>query len=691
MNELFNELITEIMSLGEAKKKPATTSAAKKKPDVKRRPDGSIIKQGESPTHPGYYSLGNVYYSNVKKGGQATHKTVDGNIVALTEPEKARLHRQADKRGTDDYGKDIPVAQPRDVTPQKATTQEPVNVVQTIADFETNIRSRNPRNRGIAEELLKLIKSGDVREIEAFMTKFGIQISGSNRLKSTKNADGTKALKDTGKGSGLAEPELSKQLVAALETMGVDIIRSKNAGAEEFKPVKALSKVASENKVNVTVTETGINVAGIEITRIDDTQASRFEEALVKQAQKYLTERDKKVTPEYTDRLRFYIQSRIRATNNNIDYLQRASGGVYQFQGDEGGKKLQLALNELIDQHVPEATRQVATDAIEAMRIAKNPGEFNEAWAKLVEATRNTAVEANLKSVTEMITALRVVALGGIALVPVSETFELADVIALRRSPITGEVDIQLLLADVEEETEITVAGSVKFKDGAASVNAGKIENSRFNTGTVDRVNCSGVVQDLKYMNDKDIKDKIFSGEPTDAPTEEAKQQVMGYIQKYGPMVKDYFGFPEDMSEEDLYESLSYGRVLQCGPDGPQRPSDGKPFKEGQEGQPYSGQWRLWAVLGQVNEAIHNRTVEEQYYHTLRYDTDPPVIIVADGIRTLSKMKVQATKNKTAKGAFQGRTKAFTIPAKIDEVRDGNPCSQTSPTSAPKKRQGKTQ
>lgn len=678
MNELFNELITEIMSLGEARTAPKPTTGK----EAEGIPSGKYISGKfvyDAPRDGNYLGL-------IKKvGGQSVFFAKDEDEtekVAATK--KAQQLAQAPARKP---------AQP--VTQQpKVDTQEPVDVEQTISNFEINIRSRNPRNKGIAEELLRLIKSGDVREIEAFMTKFGIQVSGSNRLKSTKNADGTKALKDTGKGSGLAEPELSKQLVAALETMGVDIIRSKNAGAEEFKPVRALSKVASENKVNVTVTETGINVAGIEIKRIDDTQASRFEEYLVKKAQKYLTERGKEFTPEYTDRLRFYIQSRIRATNNNIDYLQRASGGVYQFQGDEGGKKLQLALNELIDQHVPEATRQVATDAIEAMRIAKNPGEFNEAWAKLVEATRNTAVEANLKSVTEMITALRVVALGGIALVPVSETFELADVIALRRSPITGEVDIQLLLADVEEETEITVAGSVKFKEGAASVNAGKIENSRFNTGTVDEVNCSGVVEDLKYMNGQDIKDNIFSGEPTDANSgraEAEKQQVMGYIQKYGPMVKAYFGFPEDMSEEDLYESLSYGRVLQCGPDGPQPPSDGKPFKEGQEGQPYSGRWRLWAVLGQVTEAIHNRTVVEQYYHTVRYDTDPPAITVADGIRTLSKMKVQVSKNKTKNGAFQGRPKAFTIPANIDEVRDGNPCSQTSPTSAPKKRQGKTQ
>ena len=178
---------------------------------------------------------------------------------------------------------------------------------------------------------------------------------------------------------------------------------------------------------------------------------------------------------------------------------------------------------------------------------------------------------------------------------------------------------------------------------------------------------------DLAAVSTREIKNTIFAGDGEE-PSEEAKQQVMGYIQKYGPMVKAYFGFPEDMSDEDLYEALSYGRALECGPNGPQAPSDGRPFKEGQPGQPHSGKWRLWAVLGQVTEAIHNRTVEQQYYHTVRYDRNG--IKVADGIRTLSKMEVQPVKGKGSSGRPDSSQAAFTIPATMEEVRNGNPCTQ---------------
>lgn len=650
MNDILNELITEIMSIGEARTAPKPTTGK----EAEGVPSGKYIRGKFVYDAP----RGGNYLGQIKKvGGQSVFFAKDED-----EKEKVAATKKAQQPAQAPARKPAPQAQP------------PVDTQQTIGDLETKTAAlKQPKKKALAQELLDAMKSGDAARIQKVINDNGIVMGSSGRLKFT---GGDKA--------GLADEQLSAKIFAVLKGMGVTIpsrggaqvdTDAKRVSAEEFKPQRIFADEPLD-QLDVEETEDGIVVEGVEITRIEDRQAGRLEEALVKRARRVITERGEEFTPEYEKRLRFYIQRRIEATNNNINYLLeagRAGGQAYQFQGEEGARKIADGLTRTVDQHVPEERKQAANDAVEAMRVAKTPAEFNDAYNKFMTAISGTAVDKNMKYVAETLTALRVVAFGGIALVPISDSYQLADVISIRRSPITGDTDIQLLLSDVEEETEITVAGSVKLKKGAASVNTGKIKNSRFNTGTVDGVDASDVQSDLAAMSTREIKTTIFAGDGEE-PSEEARQQVMGYIQKYGPMVKAYFGFPEDMSDEDLYEALSYGRALECGPDGPQAPSDGRPFKEGQPGQPHSGKWRLWAALGQVTEAIHNRTVEQQYYHTVRYDRNG--IKVADGIRTLSKMEVQPVKGKGSSGRPDSSQAAFTIPATMEEVRNGNPCTQ---------------
>lgn len=659
MNDILNELITEIMSLGEVEKKPAT----------KKRSDGRPLRAGESEDYPGYFHVTRNYYSNVKKGGQVTHKKEGDTMVPLTNQEKAKY--RAKRAGRQPSDTPTPTSPQAPVgTPTQASPQQPsVDTQQTIGDLERRADNFGVKKKTVVQELLVAMKSGDPKKIQAVLVKYRIEIGDSGRLKA----------RVLGKDKeGLADEQLSTKIATVLTNMGVEIKGGDTAGSKLFKPTTIFSNEPLD-KLDVEETESGITVEGIEITRINENQAKVVENLIVKRARAALEQRGETLTPEYESRVRAYVQSRIRATNNNIRYLQEAArggGGAYQFEGEEGGKKIADGLTGLVDQHLPEERKQAAKSAIDKMRTAKTPSEFNNAYNEFVTAVKGTAIDKNMKYVAETLTALRVVAFGGIALIPASDDYQLADVISLRKSPITGEIDIQLLLADVEEETEITAAGSVKVREGAASVNFGKIENSKFNTGEVDGVDCRDVQSDLSVLSDVGVKNTIFSGPPEEEePTEEAKQMVMGYIQKYGPMVRAYFGFPEDMSDEDLLEALSYGRELECGPNGPQPPSDGKSFKEGQSGQPYSGKWRLWAALGQVTEAIHNRTVQEQYYHTVRYDKKG--ITVADGIRTLSKMKVQPVKRKTKRKSAEGRQVAFTIPVQPpDSINDGNPCNK---------------
>ena len=651
MNELFNELITEIMSLGEAKTPPKPTTGK----EAEGVPSGKYIRGKFVYDAP----QGGNYLGQIKKvGGQSVFFAKDED-----EKEKVTATKKVQKSAQ------VPTRKP-----SRPAAQQPVDTQQTIGDLEAKTAAlKQPKKKAVAQELLDVMKSGDVAQIQKVIEKYGIVMGNSGRLKFT---GGDKA--------GLADEQLSTKIVTVLKNMGVTVqgrggaqvdTDSDRVSPEEFKPQRTFADEPLD-QLDVEETEDGIVVEGIEITRIDDRQAGRLEEAIVNKARRVLTERGEELTPEYEQRLRSYIQRRIEATNNNINYLleaRKVGGQSYQFRGDEGGRKIADGLTRTIDKHVPEERKQAANDSIEFMRVAKTPAEFNDAYNKFMTAVRGTAVDKNMKYVAETLTALRVVAFGGVALIPISDSYQLADVISLRRSPITGDVDIQLLLSDVEQESEITAAGSVKLKKGAASVNTGKVKNSRFNTGMVDGVDAKDVQSDLANMSTREIKDKVFAGD-NEEPSEEARQMVVEYITKYGPMVKAYFGFPKDMSDEDLYEALSYGRVLECGPNGPQAPADGRPFKEGQPGNPHSGKWRLWSTLGQITEAIHNRTVEQQYYHTVRYDRSG--IKVADGIRTLSKMEVQSVKGKGATGRPNSSQAAFTTPATIEEVRNGNPCTQ---------------
>lgn len=163
----------------------------------------------------------------------------------------------------------------------------------------------------------------------------------------------------------------------------------------------------------------------------------------------------------------------------------------------------------------------------------------------------------------------------------------------------------------------------------------------------------------------------------------EVNEMVASYMERYGPMVRAYYGFADEPppSNDEIIKALSYGTdpgFLECDEaTGRPRlsPSDGQPYSEGQPGKPNHTRWRIWSSLCLINEAIHNRSVDFQCYSTHRYDNTSRT--VADGNRTLSKMKVDAYKNKTKdKRKPDTRMNAKTIPASREETIDGNPCNR---------------
>jgi hypothetical protein len=659
-NPILESLITDIMVLGEKATAPT------------RHNPGDVW-----PTKGGFGAMNpsrNIDYFKDKKDANAFAK---GRIVGkAVEPSGKGKKKPADKIGSmGGVGKKEPQA-------QVSKTKDVIAALSKKID-----KIKDPRRKEVLQSVMGALQSGDPTKIQEMVDKYELFISPEGKLKSRALGDGSDEQKLKGDDKDFARfiYDLAKE--AGVEIPGggdkADVEADKpSSSVEQFKPSRTFSD-KEPDKLDVEVTETGITVEGIEIEDISSEKEQQTEDNLVERARQRAQEKGQEFTSDNENRIRAYVRKTIAATKHNILYLRRlAESGqplpAYQFEGDGGRQRIVGRLVDVVSKNVPDAKKEPITSALEKMGSAKTVREFNSAYEEFAKLLKGTPANAGKKYLAETITALRVVALGGVALIPQSDSFPLADVLALRRSPITGEIDIDQLLVDIDEDQEITAAGSVKDGLGAGSGNFEKIVNSRFNVETVDGVDCKDVPKDLADLCG--MRNSIFKPTENGDVPPEAKKQLTDTITKYGPIIKAYYGLSEDMSDEEMYQFLSYGRELSC-VDGQPQPTpdglDGKPYKKGQSEN--GGQWRAWSVLGKVTDAIHNRTVEQQYYHTVRYNG---VIKVADGIRTLSKMKAQHLKNAAKMKGGEGFTKpdqelnGYTIPASIEEVRNGNPCTE---------------
>ena len=717
MNELANELIKEIVLLGEAGKKPAAKKRA--------------LKPGESSEHPGYYHRGAGYYSNVSKDGPVTHKTDDtGKMVALSQKEKAAKNKDVQQP-----------EQPERIGSRTGqvmgwdTKGDKISREQIVANIDNKIKSlKDETKREALTKLKEALVSGDVQALRTLIANMGLEIGTSRALKARRLEKQDITNKDT---------ELTRQIYDLAKEMGVEIpgVSSDDAETDEpsvsanvFKPQNVFPKqTKSDGSEEIADIEelpdgTGIRVEGRDIQIIDDAAAKAQEEEFIAYARR--TGRITDATHEL--KLREYIRARIATHNHNIEYWRELARNaektrkdreerkrqgkkdkeksdplaIRQFEGEEGKKQIVDSLGRSVNEHVPEERREAVTTALEEMAAATKPREFNAAYAKFKEAIKGTPASGGMKYIAECISALRAVAFGGVAIVPQGESFELADVLCIRTNPFTGEAELQQILVEYDEGLEVTTAGSVKFGEsesdhGAAGKNLGKIKNSRFNTGKVDGVDCSKVKEDLMDMASDSLRKRIFNPERDDVDPQ-VKKEMMGHIKKYGNIIKAYFGLPDNTTDEQIYEFLSYGRKLVCfenddGSTSVQPTPDHKP--DGARGEPFAQarlpngeQWRIWSVLGMVTEAVHNRTVQQQFYRTEVYGKN--AISEADGWRRFGKMQFQAVRKPKPVPGRPGSKKpdmgqgGWSIPSTPEETRDGNPCTTGDKRVRPKK-QGK--
>lgn len=268
MNDIANELINEIMLLGEAGKKPAAKKRA--------------LKPGESSEHPGYYHRGRGYYSNVSKDGPVTHKTDDtGKMVALSQKEKAAKNK--DVQQPEQPEKKVPKAISVLAKSQQDSAADPelnklfgslsrtsnkVSRMQALKAFEMSVAERiDPANKKQAEQLLSGIKgllsgyqtflSDPKKRNEAQLRKLVETLQTKYKFYSNKSGESFKTQM-----FGMSERHifgrssaLSKDLVKIFDEFGVDLrqtedqdkgFKRKLAGSSKpdvGKPVKNTPRV----------------------------------------------------------------------------------------------------------------------------------------------------------------------------------------------------------------------------------------------------------------------------------------------------------------------------------------------------------------------------------------------------------------------------------------------------------------
>ncbi len=742
MNELFNELITEIMLLGEAGKKPAAKSAAKK-PAVKLRPDGRPFRKGESEKFPDYFNKGGIYYSYKDINNPVSHKNVGGKMVALTEPEKKEYRaRRAGKRpeekpATQGYGKDFIGGQGRGIIPQQPSltpAQPKIDTQQTIGDLEARTapsKGLKGRKKEVVQGLIDALKprNGEtpearVKRIEKFIKDNKIHVGGSYRLKA-------------GETEKFIDAELSFKVFMALKDIGVTLTHKNDKPVDTdkfaatatdggkkpnpFKPQNTFGPSEDDLDVkNVTRDETGnvtgCTVEGIRLDVITPDEENRIIEERVSQVrQRYEGEMSEEDLTKFLENVEEYIRARNREHKANIYQLVKTTETAtktgkkityVQFPRENETSEAAAArmvgkLDELVVQYITDPDKQntartALNDMVKhatTMRTAKTLAErreavrkYNEALKAFQEAAVGSEVGKHIVDVGESLVALRSVVLGKTVLIPSSQSYPVADVLTIGINPVTGENSIEVFVVHVDAAESISVADSVKAGlKGNAGVSHEKDAHSEFSP--VGTISGKDVKDDLIKMSNLDRKNAIFTTDGKLAPAE--KERIIGELEKYGDEVRAYFGLPTDPSDDgyldanQLYDFLSYGKKIACvdgksasSKDGT-RTGDTDPAVNPQNAE----QWQAWSVVGLMHEAVHNRTIKQQFYRTSQIKRDG--LVIADGARTMARAEFQFSKNPVRSAKHNGAKvpdsamPSFSIPAKsLDDLQSGDPCKE---------------
>ena len=659
MSELLNEFLLAI--LAEAPAKPTAKKQSSAKPTAQKKPTQTEKTPAQQAADLGLQHKGYGRYGNPGKGNPITHVTQDDKLVPVEPTGDTTTGKKKGKKS------EIPAE--LDAIQKRVTTSRDPKKKESLGLIFAALQAKSAAGMKKAIKDLQLVISPEGKLKAKVFSGDNQKIAGDDRAFA-------RQVYDLFKSAGVEIPGSAPKSDAELE--------SDPKNSEMFKPT-SLYASREKRSLDIQVDKNSVTVEGSTLSIVPEKKIVQEQKRYIEMAKALKKRRGEEFTPEYEENIRRYVRGVYAKQNHNVRYLQSLVQNsrdlsAYTFSGAEGKQTIVATLTDTIKKTVPDRAQNAPIiAALDKMKRADNVVEFNKAYSEFSNALRGTDIEGSKKYMVESIAALRTIVLGGTAVVPTSDSFKLADVVSIRQSSIIGDIAVEQLLVDVDEEQTVSAAGSVKHGKGNASGNTPKIENSEFETGVVDGVDCKSVQSDLLSLSS--MRGKIFTQTPNGDVSPEAKKELLGQIKKYNKMIRAYYGVDQKMSDEELYDFLSYGKEMVCFEG---KPLPAVPNKKNGKMEPYrqaestnGGQWRAWSVLGKMTDAIHNRTVRYQFYDTLRFNGN---VTTADGIRRLSKMQSQHLKNKSnMKDGFtrpDQELNAFTIPSTVEETRNGNPCTQ---------------
>jgi len=642
MNDIANELINEIMLLGEAGKAPKPT---------KNHPDG---------VPNGLYHRGRGMYYTKPKGGVYMGQLVGGDWQPAKAGEKPQTKKTTGQTTTP------PASQTRKVEKQPSV-------------------SAPKKPKGFADEKLynefvRLINSNDIDALQSFVNTHKIQYNpdkdtfyvnvGSNN--NTLTGDDRKIF-----GDSKSTRIIQKAIFDKLEKSGVKFTSA--ASSSPFSPDR-IAPPSTRKKFDGTVEGTSITFNGVQYEALPEADIDKFVKT---QYDSWLKADGKNATPtqqrEFKEKLAvaaFGISQRHRI----LSVLAQGQDGkgpeeVAVYDTDESKGEFIGSLQKAVVNAMSPTRKKTVNKLFNDLQETNDSTEAEQIMTSILseiakDESPTFRQSGVIPSIAENLTTILEMKRGRTVIVPLRSNFKASDVISLSGEQTSGMSASKL----VGQVKSIYVGISVKYLEGGASSMGEKTRQSVFKTPfkkTKDSLTAlSKAASNVGSLFDTDLKKKKARQEEVKAVMSERMEEICSY---YGIV-------PVPKTVEKLIDFLKHG---------PPECVDGKvvsrrnvpsPLSRGtdKKGQRIDTQaWQMTFAMQASWDAIYNSNVIGQAFASQTWTKQG--LIEVDGLTNQAKQVMQPFKEARGSGMQYQPDNLVSKNKPVqnrEQLRDGNPCGK---------------
>jgi hypothetical protein len=639
MNELANELIKEIVLLGEAEKKPP-----KKNPTAKKEKD-------KKPSNAKYQSGGKWYSDSAFTN--YVGRMERGKWVPATPEEKA-------KEGG-----------------QRSTRVAGQGVQQSV------VAPKKPKGFGdqkLYDEFVRLINSGDTATLQTFVDKYKIQYNPDKNTfyvnvdskNNTLTGDDRKIF-----GDGKSTRTIQKAIFDKLEQAGVKFTSA--TSSSPFSPDR-IAPPSTRRRFDGAVEGTTITFNGVQYEALPEADIDTFVKT---QYDSWLKREGKNSTPaqqrEFKEKLAvaaFGISQRHRI----LSVLAEGQDGkgpeeVAVYDTDESKGEFIGSLQTAVVSALSSERRKTVSKLFDDLKQTTDTKEAERIMTDIlseISKDESTVFRQSgvIPSIAENFTTIVEMKRGRTVIVPLRSNFKASDVISLSGEQTSG-MSASELVAQVKS---IYVGISVKYLEGGASSMGEKTRQSVFKAPfkkTKDALTAlSKAASETGSLFDADPKKKKARQDEVKSVMSERMEEICKY---YGIT-------PIPKSVDKLIDFLKHG---------PPECVDGKvvprrnapsPLSRGtdKQGQQIDTQaWGMTFAMQASWDAIYNSNVIGQAFASQTWTRQG--LVEVDGLTSQAKQIMQPFKEARGKGMQYQPDNLVSKNKPVqnrEQLRDGNPCGK---------------